>query len=329
MYITFVTSVMIRSSHVTHFMKNSVKLAGRWLIRITKEWTVPRGDTASHSLAELHYFSFLRSPKSTKRSTMMYDIKWIIPKLRTPTRLWNIASSITFAAVGIFSKIIIEWLNKALVYNKHIINRALDERPKNVPLITVSNHHSCFDDPGIWATLDLRHLLNRRRMRWSLAAHDICFTNVWHSYFFMLGKCIPVIRGNGVYQEAIDFCIEKLTSGDWIHVFPEGKVNMFKENMRLKWGIGRLILESPVTPLVIPICHLGMDQVLPNEPPYMFKTRKKVTMNYGKPIDFSELLRNLKETKATEIEARKAITDRIQEELLRLKTATEKLHEKL
>lgn len=84
------------------------------------------------------------------------------------------------------------------------------------------------------ATLDLRHLLSRRKIRWSLAAHDICFTNVWHSYFFMLGKCIPTVRGDGVYQEAINFCIEKLGCGDWVHVFPEGKVNMVKENIRFE-----------------------------------------------------------------------------------------------
>lgn len=166
-----------------------------------------------------------------------------------------------------------------------------------------------------------------------------------------------------MYQEAMDFCIEKLAAGDWVHVFPEGKVNMFKETMRfaiifvffstpslfprfflyrlcslfnhctdtilyikvnvpliccrLKWGVGRLILESPVTPVVIPIYHLGMDDVLPNEPPYRLKIRKKVTMNYGEPIDFTDLLGELRASKASELEARKAITDRIQTELLK------------
>jgi len=89
------------------------------------------------------------------------------------------------------------------------------------------------------------------------------------------------------------------------------------DDFRLKWGIGRLILESPITPIVIPICHLGMDEVLPNEPPYMLKVGKRVTMNYGEPIDFSGLLTELRESKASEMDARKAITDRIQQELSR------------
>lgn len=143
----------------------------------------------------------------------------------------------------------------------------------------------------------------------------------------MLGKCIPVIRGAGVYQEAMNFCIEKLAAGEWIHVFPEGKVNMFKENMRLKWGVGRLIFESPVPPLVIPIYHLGMDSVLPNEVPYRLRTNKKVTINYGDPIDFTEIVHNLRTSKVDEAEARKTITDRIQTELLKLKAETEELHE--
>lgn len=107
-----------------------------------------------------------------------------------------------------------------------------------------------------------------------------------------------------------------------------GKVNMTKENMRLKWGVGRMIFEAPVTPIVIPIWHIGMDDVLPNYPPYVLKFRKNLTFNYGQPIDFTEMIKSLKERKATDVEARKEITDRIQEELLKLKEETELLHQK-
>lgn len=78
--------------------------------------------------------------------------------------------------------------------------------------------------------------------------------------------------------------------GSWLHVFPEGRVNMSKEEMRLKWGVGRIIYESPRTPLVVPIWHEGMDQVLPNTEPYMFRFRKKITLHYGQPIDVEDIV---------------------------------------
>lgn len=101
---------------------------------------------------------------------------------------------------------------------------------------------------------------------------------------------------------------------------------MTKENMRLKWGVGRMIYESPITPIVLPIWHVGMDDVLPNEPPYVLKIGKNLTFNFGKPLDFSDIVKRLKAQNATDEEARKHITDFLQETLLKLKEETEELH---
>lgn len=63
------------------------------------------------------------------------------------------------------------------------------------------NHDATFFKIAFIGALNTwQHLCDRNVMRWSLAAHDICFTERWHSYFFMYGKCIPVIRGAGVEQ---------------------------------------------------------------------------------------------------------------------------------
>lgn len=259
---------------------------------------------------------------------MPYDIGWIIPRLRSPGMLWSCASSITVAVVGLFSKIIIEFLNKTTVYNRETLNRAA-RRPHGVPLLTVSNHHSCFDDPGLWGVLDSGVLLRGSRMRWSLAAHDICFTNALHSCFFSLGKCVPVVRGAGVHQPAIDFCVERLALGDWVHIFPEGRVNVNKEHIRFKWGVGRLIADMAARardqPLIVPVWHEGMDRVLPNQEPYLLKFRKQVFLNVGEPIQIHNLLDKLRSMNASEEETRAAITQRIQDELLRLRERTHAL----
>uniref|UniRef100_A0A2A4IUG7 Tafazzin family protein n=1 Tax=Heliothis virescens TaxID=7102 RepID=A0A2A4IUG7_HELVI len=255
---------------------------------------------------------------------MGYDIGWIIPRLRNPGRLWYCASSITVAVVGLFSKIIIEFLNKTTVYNRETLAAAV-RRPRGQPLLTVSNHHSCFDDPGLWGVLDVRALTSRSRMRWSLAAHDICFTNALHSCFFALGKCVPVVRGAGVYQPAMDFCVERLARGEWVHIFPEGRVNVNKEHIRFKWGVGRLVADCPAPPLIVPVWHEGLDAVLPNQEPYLLKFRKHVFLNVGEPIQIHQLLDKLRSSNASEEETRAAITDTIQRELLRLRDATHAL----
>lgn len=90
---------------------------------------------------------------------------------------------------------------------------------------------------------------------------------------------------------------------------------MTKENLRFKWGVGRMIYESPVMPIIVPIWHEGMDTVLPNYPPYILKFGKKITINVGQPINISDLVSSLRSKNTPEPIARKIITDRLQEEM--------------
>ncbi|XP_067132259.1 tafazzin isoform X2 [Centruroides vittatus] len=78
------------------------------------------------------------------------DIVWPFPNMNKPPKLFNMGSRIVIPAVGIVSKIFTGWLNNVVVYNKHVLIDAIENRPENVPLITVSNHHSCLDDPMLW-----------------------------------------------------------------------------------------------------------------------------------------------------------------------------------
>lgn len=95
-------------------------------------------------------------------------------------------------------------------------------------------------------------------LRWSLAAREICFSRPLHSLMFRLGKVLPIVRGEGVYQPIMNQILDELNKGDWLHIFPEGKVNETKEYIRLKWGIGRLVADAKNTPIVLPFYHYGI-----------------------------------------------------------------------
>lgn len=133
--------------------------------------------------------------------------------------------------------------------------------------------------------------MNANLARWVLAAEDICFRNTIYSYLFRLGKCIPIRRGGGIYQENMNEALDVLTNGGWLHTFPEGKICQESVPIRrLKWGTASLIVRAPVTPLILPIVHCGFEKVMPEK--YIFGRRppfplinKNIKIIVGEPLE--------------------------------------------
>ncbi|KAJ4844911.1 hypothetical protein Tsubulata_002646 [Turnera subulata] len=203
----------------------------------------------------------------------------------------GIPRKMVFMGVGAFAKTVSNLLNTTCVHNPHTLLRLVNSRPPGLPLITVSNHMSTLDDPLMWGFKGFP-VSDSNLARWVLAAEDICFKNPFFSYFFRLGKCIPITRGGGIYQPHMDEALQRLSDGEWLHTFPEGKVSQEDAPIRrLKWGTASLIVRAPVTPIVLPIVHRGFEEVMPEK--YWFGRRpplplwnKSINIFVGEPIEF-------------------------------------------
>lgn len=235
--------------------------------------------------------------------------------------------------VGGMGKVLLAVANRSKIHNRDEFLDYVHNRLPHTPLITVSNHASLLDDPFLMGRIcDFKALMTPNVMRWSTGAKEILFNNIVTSYVVTHGKVISIVRGNGVYQEGMRFAIEQLNKGRWVQIFPEAKVTL--EPVRLKWGIGRMIAECVNEPIVLPYWHCGMDDVyptlkpswLPSWVPRMPRVGKKVTVLFGEPIRYHDVLERCRSEGACEMLTRKALTDVVEESLYKLKVEAEKLH---
>lgn len=247
---------------------------------------------------------------------------------------WRLLSKFTCFTVGMGAKFVLTGMNTSVVHGKHNLEAAF-RRPEGVPLLSVTNHTSCFDDPGVWGpVLTRQQFADQVSMRWSVSAADISFTNPFIAKFCAIGKVAPIVRGWGVYQQSMDFLLSRLNQGGWVNLFPEGRVNMEHTYIRFKWGVGRLVNDAKVLPIVIPVVHVGMDSVLPNptgpragqSQTMLLRPGNLVTINIGSPIQLDKLMERLNRAQASAEERRKAITDEIERVMLDLQRDTEIKH---
>ncbi|CCG26014.1 Taz1 protein [Candida orthopsilosis Co 90-125] len=130
--------------------------------------------------------------------------------------LWNYASHATCLFMITGSKIILNTLYKPFVHNIEKLDNALAKaRLENRGLLTVMNHMSVVDDPAFYAALPWRYHLDIDTIRWGFGAHNICFSNVFQSWFFNLGKILGTKRfGEGPFQGSLDAAIRILSPDD-------------------------------------------------------------------------------------------------------------------
>ena len=173
------------------------------------------------------------------------------------------------------------------------------KKKKRTGLITVANHHSTFDDPGVLAYMTpLKFFLTEmfhKNNRWTLCTAEVATTNKFVESFILSGKGIPIYRGGGIEQPCMKVMAELVAAGRWLQIFPEGKINKEPRgqtplDQRLKWGLGKILCDieemGGAQPMILPFWHSGMDEVKPYEGcKTIFRWGKRVHVTVGEPID--------------------------------------------
>lgn len=200
-------------------------------------------------------------------------------------------------------------------------------RAQGKGVLTVCNHLAIQDDPIVLTSImPPSYLLTPSKVRWGVCAEDICHKKPMLSACFATGKILPMKRGLGVASELHDHSVDHLAallrSGEWVHLFPEGKVWQAENTYDVKagftlpsgrkapphrhlgpfkWGVGRVVADASLPlppsqrPCVLPFYHLGMQNVFPMNEDNLCRSFVPTTGNelrvvVGEPLRFDDLL---------------------------------------
>ena len=175
----------------------------------------------------------------------------------TPTRGKQAAAVLVAAG----SRFLMQVLNRVEVHGRHRLEQARAAQAEGRGLLTFSNHVGLFDDPWLLACFAGP---GWQGLRWMPADAHNFFGTPLKARVFNAGKAVPLVRGAGLEQPGMEFLRERLSRGDWVHLFPEGGRSRDPEGRLctpFKGGLAHLI--QVARPLVLPFHHQGMHRVLP------------------------------------------------------------------
>lgn len=167
-------------------------------------------------------------------------------------------------------KEVIKWIVRGAIYIwVKIYYRAeiigLENVPKEGPLIFCGNHRSYLDPPLLVATA-------KRDMKF-LAKEEL-YKNKFLAFLGWVFEAIPVKRDEKDIS-AIKTSLKDLKEGKCIALFPEGTRNGLEKGEKVKDGVSFFAVRSGAK--VVPCGIKGGT-----------KEHRKVTITYGKPLDYSK-----------------------------------------
>jgi len=238
------------------------------------------------------------------------------------------ATVLVASALGGFSAFVTHVLNRTVVTHGERFTAAFEEAAATRRgVVTVCNHVTSVDDPGAVVPLvPASWLLQPRRLRWTLCARERCFSNPVVGAVLTAGRALPIDRGAGPLQPGMDAVVDLLDDGQWVHMFPEGSRRAFGSGLgRMRPGVGRLVADAAVPPLVLPFYHRGLHalmrrgDVLP-----LASVGNTIHIAVGRPLEgLPALIEGMRADGARERDIHVAVADRIGDALAALREEVE------